>query len=158
MARKKGAPLKNPKQEEFCRLYATSKAFYANGTKSYLRAYYGKYFAQHAKHGTKEYAASMANAYKLLRKTHILNRITECLEANGLNDAFVDKELLHLIRQEENMNVKLGAIKEFNVLQGRITKKVEIAEDVTEDAKEFMKVNRLALEDDDVPEDKEGDK
>jgi hypothetical protein len=44
----------------------------------------------------------------------------------GLNDVAVDQQLAFLITQHENKIVKLGAIKEYNTLRGRIIKKQEI--------------------------------
>ncbi len=48
------------------------------------------------------------------------------MDIGGLNDKMVDKELLFLIEQNANFNVKLGAIKEYNSLMKRIIEGEEI--------------------------------
>ena len=52
----------------------------------------------------------------------------EC-ESEGLNDAFVDKQLLFLISQQDDKTNKNAAIREYNKLKQRITEKMEIKSD-----------------------------
>jgi len=44
----------------------------------------------------------------------------------GFDDASVDNELNFLIKQHDNPKVKLGAIKEYNALMSRVTKKLDL--------------------------------
>jgi len=55
-----------------------------------------------------------------------LDYINKMLDLGGLNDESVDKELNFLIKQCSNLNVKLGAIKEYNSLRKRIIEREEI--------------------------------
>ncbi|NIT55190.1 MAG: hypothetical protein GWN00_02750 [Aliifodinibius sp.] len=50
--------------------------------------------------------------------------INELLEV-ALNEAHVDKQLAFLLTQNADLGVKLGAIREFNAVRQRITKKFE---------------------------------
>lgn len=114
----------NPKQEMFCRIYSTSEEFFANGLQSYMKAYNIE---------PKRWRAALASSYKLLTNTHILNRVNSLLEMRGLNDTFVDKQLEFLITQNADFKSKTAAIREYNALKARITKKL----DVTSDGKEM---------------------
>jgi len=110
----------NAKQERFCRLYASDEEFFGNGLQAYVEAYN----IDLSKRGAINTAKS--NAYRLLTKAYILDRINEIFEARGLNDVFVDKQLEKLVTQDADFKTKLGAIKEYNELKKRITKKVEL--------------------------------
>lgn len=103
----------NVKQEKFCKLYATKEDFFGNGVRAYAEAYG---LDPNKKSG---YETAKANAYKLLTNTHILKRISELLNEAGLNDVFVDKQLLFLIQQHADLGVKLRAIQEYNRLKAR---------------------------------------
>lgn len=109
-----------PRQELFCQLYTSSTEFYGNGTEAYLEVY----DIDTSKPNHRETAA--ACAAKLLTNNNILQRIDELLEEEGLNDQYVDKQLLHLIRQDADYFNKLGAIKEYNKLKQRITEKMHL--------------------------------
>lgn len=109
----------NPKQEKFCQLYASDKEFFGNGTQAYIEAF----DIDLSKRGA--YEGAKSNAYKLLTKTYILNRINQIFEARGLNDIFVDKQLELLITQNADFKSKVAAIREYNALNKRITKKIE---------------------------------
>ena len=100
-------------QKLFCKLYSSAE-FFCNWTESYLEAYNLK--------KEKDYNTAKSNAYKLLTQEHILNEIDKLIEFSGLNDSYVDKQLLKLISQDGEKNVKLGAIKEYNTLKARIEK------------------------------------
>jgi phage terminase small subunit len=113
-------PKLNPKQELFCKLYASDRDFFANGVQSYIEAY---------DIDTNEpgaYNGARASASKLLTNTAILTRINEILELEGLNDVFVDKQLNFLITQNADLSTKARAINEYNKLKSRITEKKDI--------------------------------
>jgi hypothetical protein len=106
-------------QEQFCQLYATEKEFFGNGVESYLEIY--------------DIDTSKANWYKtacsaasrLLSNVKVIERINALLEEQGLNDAFVDKQLKFLITQHSDFSSKIRAIQEYNKLKQRIKDKVE---------------------------------
>jgi hypothetical protein len=110
----------NPQQELFCRLYATDREFFGNGTQAYIEAY------DVDKSKPNWYKTAMASASRLLSNVKVLGRINELLELAGLNDAFVDKQLELLITQNADYTNKLGAIKEYNKLKQRITDKLDL--------------------------------
>jgi hypothetical protein len=117
---KEGAKSKlNPKQEKFCQLYV-SKEHFANGTESYCEAYGIDLSEQ-----PNRYNAVRAEASKLLTNGNILSRINELLDLAGLNDQFIDKQLLFVIMQNADMGSKVSAIREYNKLKQRITDKLE---------------------------------
>ena len=107
------------KQEKFCRLYATEREYFGNGTQAYLEAY----GVDLNKKGA--YATARAAAAQNLTKHNILDHINKLLELNGLNTAHVDKQLGFLITQHADFTAKLGAIREYNKLKGRIVEKRE---------------------------------
>lgn len=102
-----------PKQELFCRLYV-SKEFFGNGVQSYIEAYN----VNLAKKGA--YNVALKEASKNLIKPHIYNYINALLEDGGLNDIHVDKQLLFIINQHNDLRSKIAAIKEYNQLKARI--------------------------------------
>jgi len=109
-----------PQQEMFCQLYASDREFFGNGVQSYIEAY----GVDTSKPGW--YRTAKAGAAENLTKPYLLERIEEIFEAHGLNDTFVDKQLEKLICQDADFKSKLGAIKEYNQLKGRINKKIDI--------------------------------
>lgn len=109
----------NPKQEEFCRLYATEREFFGNGVDSYVEAY----DVDTSKPNW--YKSACSSASRLLSNVKICERINSLLETDTLNDMFVDKQLGFLITQHASFSDKLGAIREYNKLKKRITDKVE---------------------------------
>lgn len=115
-------------QERFCNLFV-SQEFFGNGTRSYIEAY----DVDLTKEGAYDVAKSCA--YDNLTKPHLVVRINELLEEAGLNDSFVDKQLLFLITQHADFGSKISAIKEYNKLKQRIIDRkqsvVEIAPVVT---------------------------
>jgi len=104
----------SPKQEFFCRLYATEKEFFGNGTDAYAEAYDLDTF----KPNWRDVARACAS--RLLTNANILKRIDQLLEEMGFNDSFVDRELSFLITQKADFGNKLGAIREYNKLKKRI--------------------------------------
>lgn len=109
----------NPKQERFCTLYATDREFFGNGVESYLEVYdvdRGK---------PNWYKTACSAASRLLSDVKVIERINQQLEATGLNDAFMDKQLVFLATQHSDFSSKLGALREYNKLKARITEKSE---------------------------------
>ncbi len=121
---KKEAPERglNPRQEMFCKLYATDREFFGNGVQSYLEVY----GLADDEGCSITYDTAKVNASKLLTNTNILKRINELLEMEGLNDSFVDKQLNLLITQNADFKAKVAAIKEYNSLKNRIKQKIDI--------------------------------
>lgn len=109
-----------PKQELFCKLFATNREYFGNGTQAYAKAYN----IDLTQRGKQSIAKS--NASRLLTYDYISEYINKQLDLGGLNDERVDKELLFLIEQNVNYNVKLGAIKEYNSLRKRIIQREEV--------------------------------
>lgn len=107
-----------PKQKLFCENYV-SKEFFGNGVQSYIDAYNIDLTEKGA------YDVAKSGATENLSKPYIFNYINSLLESEGLNDAFVDKQLLFLISQHAEFGAKISAIKEYNKLKQRITDKVD---------------------------------
>ena len=108
----------NLKQKKFCKLYASDREFFGNGVESYIEAY----------NPTRKgnwYKSAQVSASRLLLNVIILEEINKMLEEGGLNDSFVDKQLLFLIKQHSDLKVKRGAIGEYNKLKARIIKKID---------------------------------
>lgn len=109
----------NPKQELFCQLYATDREFFGNGTQSYIEAY------EPDRSKPNWYKTCQVSASQLLSNPIVFNRINELLSDEGLNDAFVDKQLLFVIAQHDDKSSKVAAIREYNKLKTRITEKID---------------------------------
>jgi len=75
---------------------------------------------------TREYNSSKVLASELLTNVNILSYINEQLDEAGLNDSFVDKQLLFTITQNADMGSKVKAIGEYNKLRQRITDKSKV--------------------------------
>ncbi|WP_441001298.1 terminase small subunit [Fodinibius sp. SL11] len=106
-----------PKQERFCQLYV-SEEFFGNGTQSYAKAYDVDL--------SENYKSAQAAASRLLSNVIICDRINELLDEAGLNDNFVDKQMLFMITQNADYAQKMAAIREYNKVKGRITNKHDI--------------------------------
>lgn len=108
------------RQEKFCQLYATDTEFFGNWVQSYLEVY--------DIDTTKKwwYNTATVCASQLLVNPKVYNRINELLDEQGLNDAFVDKQLLFVISQQDDFTNKMAAIKEYNKLKQRITDKISL--------------------------------
>lgn len=115
----------NIQQQRFCELYVSDE-FFAQGTHAYGEAY-GLDISKQDKYFT---AANCAT--KLLKNAEILGYINELLELGGLNDEFVDKQLLFVITQNAEMGSKVSAIREYNKLKDRIEKKLSVQHKVEE--------------------------
>ena len=104
------------KQLYFCELYATHWEFFGNWVQSYIEAY------KPDKTKKNWYNSARSTVSEILTNPNICAKINELLEAKGLNDEFVDKQLLFLITQHDEKSVKLWAIKEYNTLKARLEK------------------------------------
>lgn len=116
----KNKRLLNAKQEHFCKCYATSREFFGNGVESYIEAYGSD------RNDPKWYNTARANASRLLTNANIYTRITELLDATGFNDVTMDKHLLFVASQFDDLPSKVRAIAEYNKLKQRIVTKAEI--------------------------------
>lgn len=114
----------NEKQELFCKLFV-SKEFFGSGVEAYGEAY-GVDLTN-----PKNYNSAKSAAWRLLTNDDILSRINEELEDAGLNDNFVDKQLLFAITQNADLSSKVKAIGEYNKLRSRITTKAETKLELT---------------------------
>lgn len=102
-----------PRQEKFCRLYV-SEEFFGNGVETYLEVY----DIDQTKPNWYKTACSAAS--RLLSNVKVCQRINELLDEAGLNDPYVDKQLLFLVTQHADFSSKLGAIREYNKLKKRV--------------------------------------
>ena len=109
-----------PKRELFCKLFASDREFFGNGTQSYIEAYDIDLREKGAYHSAR------SSAQRLLTKDDILDRITEIMEKCGFTNVAIDKELAFLIKQNADYKSKLGAIREFNKLKQRIIEKTDL--------------------------------
>ncbi len=107
----------NTKQKRFCQLFV-SKEFFGNGTESYAEAYDIDLATN--------YNSAKSAAHRLLTNVDICNYINELLDASGMNDQFVDKQLLFMITQNADFTQKMAGIREYNKLKSRITDRKEI--------------------------------
>lgn len=115
-----------PKQSLFAELYV-SKEFFGNGVQTYIEVY------NPDQSKPNWYNTARATSSEILTNPNVCARINELLESEGLNDEFVDKQLLFLITQHDDKVAKLNALREYNKLKARITDKSEqtIVADVT---------------------------
>lgn len=109
----------NLKQETFCQLYTSDRMFFGNGTQAYIEAYDINLGKPNA------YKVAQAAASRLLSNVMVCKRINELLEEGGLNDEFVDKQLVFLLTQHDDKGSKLGAIREYNKLKQRVADRME---------------------------------
>lgn len=109
----------NERQKLFCNYYV-SEDFFGNGVKAYCNAYGLDYT------DIKDYNNAKVRASELLTNSNILAYINEQLDEAGLNDSFVDKQLLFTITQNADMSSKVKAIGEYNKLRQRITDKSKV--------------------------------
>lgn len=110
----------NLKQEEFSRLYATDKEFFGNGVESYIEAY------DPDTSKPNWYKSACSSASRLLRNVKVIERINGLLEETGFTETAIDKQLSFLITQHADFSTKLGAIREYNKLKGRISDRTEV--------------------------------
>lgn len=101
----------------FCN-YFVCQDFFGNGFQSYCAAY------RKEPKTRKEISSVTSMASKLLTNVDICRFITDLLDEAGLNDNFIDKQLLFVATQNENLPAKMSAIKEYNNLKSRIVTKI----------------------------------
>ena len=101
-----------PKRELFCKLYATDRDCFGNGTQSYLKVF-------NTKKKPITYKTARTQAYLLLTNPDICSRIREQLDIY-INDEVVDKELGSVILQYGDLPPKVAAIREYNRVKGRL--------------------------------------
>lgn len=110
----------NPRQEMFCRLYATDKEFFGNGVQTYIEVY------DPDTSKPNWYKIACQSASQILSNIKVCKKINELLEEQGLNDQFIDKQLLFLVTQHDDKGSKLAAIREYNKLKKRIDDKPDV--------------------------------
>lgn len=115
----------NLQQEAFCQLYINAdRELFGNGAQCYLEVYGAEYSIVHKK--PMSYQTAMASASRLLSNVKVITRVNDLLQTGGFNNENVDKQHLFLINQHADLKTKMSAIREYNELRNRITKKVEI--------------------------------
>lgn len=114
----------NAQQEHFCQCYISNdKELFGNWVQSYIEAYDPDTTKKN------RYKSACVSASQLLSNIKVITRINELLEEWGLNDEFVDKQLLFLVQQHSDFGSKMRAIWEYNRLKQRITQKIESKEE-----------------------------
>jgi hypothetical protein len=124
----------NLNQKKFCRNYV-SREFFGNGMESYIEAY------DIIIKRKSDYLSAMASASRLLRNVKVCEHLNGLLEAAGLNDQFVDKQLLFLITQHDDLKTKIAAIKEYNELKARIQKNLPPTQNIFLTYEQYLTVN-----------------
>lgn len=112
-----------PEWELFCQFFVSSYETFGNATKSYAKAY------DIDISNKSKYASCRTQGYRLLTNDDIIVRINELLKDLIMNDTTVDMQLAFLIAQNMDFGAKMQAIKEYNQLQSRITKKLKVEVD-----------------------------
>ncbi len=120
----------NLKQELFCKLYATETEFFGNGVRAYVEAY------KPNQRVTNWYKTACVDASQLLRNPKVCKRIAEMLTLEGFNDEFMDKQLLYVATQHDDVPSKVRAISEYNKLKKRISTKLELEIPVDKEIKD----------------------
>lgn len=111
-----------PEWELFCQFFAVNYETFGNATQSYAKAYHIDLNRKGANHSCR------SNGYRLLTNDDILARINQLLSELVMNDTTVDMELAFLIAQKIDFGAKIAAIREYNNLKQRITRKIEISD------------------------------
>lgn len=137
----------NERQELFCQYYTQVGDTFGNGAWSYAQAYsyeLDSYSRDDAVYKTttdekgkthsekilkssydKAHLACSVGASKLLRLPKIALRIQK-LRAEKMTVEFADSELMKVMSQDEDRAPKVAAIREFNLLNNRVTKRMDI--------------------------------
>lgn len=122
----------NPRQELFCRYYATNEVgTFGNATQSYLKVY---------PNSSEE--AAWVSSYDLLRKPKIVENLKELYKIGGLTIEEVDAHLALIVRQNKDLKSKLGGIREFNNIESRGNININLGRKSTDKLDE-EEVNRL---------------
>jgi hypothetical protein len=130
-------PLK-PQHEVLCQLYVKNDELFGNGTLCYAEAYNYmletlSYEETRDDEGHLIEASAFDRAYnvcsvdgsKLLRNPKVQERIT-ALSNEMLKDDIVDAQLAKVILQNDKLEPKVSAIREYNKIRQRITEKVDV--------------------------------
>jgi hypothetical protein len=127
-----------PQHELFCQLYVKNEELFGNGTQCYAEAY--NYKLESLSHEqvrdeednliedseyNKAYNVCSVQAHVLLRMPKVQQRITALLN-EMLKDDIVDAQLAKVILQDEKLEPKISAIREYNKIRQRITEKVDL--------------------------------
>ena len=116
-------PKLNPNQKVFCQLYAGGGEHFGNGVWSYVIAYKLKVplisYSSLNESQKREYAVAKQTASELLTKPYIIEKCNELVDAL-IKDEIVDRELVRVIMQNDELSAKVSAIKEYNQLKSRI--------------------------------------
>jgi len=119
----------NQKQEKFCQLYFGGGENFGNGVWSYIIAYELNVplisYSSLDEEQKRSYEVAKANASELLTNTNIITR-GDCLLDELIKNEIVDRELVRVIMQNEELSAKVSAIKEYNKLKQRIVDKTDI--------------------------------
>ena len=119
------------KQEQFCRNYVSGE-FFGNATRAYKDAY-----------GV-DYDSAKAAAWLLLTNINIQKRVTQLLELEGLSDTYVDKQLIFVLWQFDDLSSKMRAVAEYNKMKGRYAPdKISVEWEVTINNKRLEKLDEI---------------
>jgi hypothetical protein len=133
----KAVPLK-PQHELFCQLYVKNEELFGNATLCYAEAY--NYKLETLSHEEsrddeghliesseydKAYRVCSVQGSVLLRNLKVQERITKLLN-EMLKDDIVDAQLAKVILQNDKLEPKVSAIREYNKIRQRITEKVDV--------------------------------
>ena len=116
-----------PEQEQFVINYTTKGDFYSNGVLSYANAYgYALNYREDGKPDSKDndYSTCNACASRLLQKDNIKARIQE-IYLSMWNENAVDARVSEILHKGQEAN-SIQAVKIFNDLKQRITKKIDL--------------------------------
>ena len=119
----------NLRQEMFCRLYTGGGEFFGKQVWSYIIAYKINIPIVDYKLLTPEqkvkYDIASVNASVLIRNHKIKNRCDKLLD-NLLKNEIVDRELVKVVMQSNDLSAKVQAIREYNKLKSRVTENINI--------------------------------
>ncbi len=134
----------NPQQELFCKYYVQEGETFGNATLAYAEAY--GYDLDGLERDEKEKAknACAVAGSKLLRNAKVLELIRKLLNEK-LNEGTVDAELSKLVLQDGDMTAKLGAIKEYNRVRGRVTARHSVDMGVSRPLQHLSDAELIAL-------------
>lgn len=108
------------KQIDFAKYYTEATEQFGNGVRAAGKAYNLNPDDKNQRNRCSVYSSNNLKHHGILTLIDIL------LSADGLNDSYVDKQLLFLISQHSDLKVKGLAIKEYNALKNRTKKMIEI--------------------------------
>uniref|UniRef100_A0A6M3ILW4 Putative terminase n=1 Tax=viral metagenome TaxID=1070528 RepID=A0A6M3ILW4_9ZZZZ len=114
----------NPNQKMFCELYAGGGEYFGNAAWSYVLAYKLDIPVISYKLLTNEqrkvYDSACAMAVTLLRNVKVKNFCNDLVDAL-IKDEIVDRELVKVILQMDELSPKVAAIREYNQLKKRVS-------------------------------------